>query len=374
MFVSNGLYRPDSSYLLLKNSKILAEYNRKFQKYDAAITLLTDIYKKERNIYNEASKNSDKINWIIEEKSDDHLKNETKESSEIPNESAVKIDDGEAASAMSPVTFEKPSEFVKYVDSLKVKRNINYRLGSTMSLIMYMYATKRDFSKAIRFQEEAEKYLMKSLNGNKNHIIIANFYQNTGDMYLRFEGKKYKDISYEWYDRSNKIHESIAGSKSIDCIYSIVDIGDVYLEKKSYSEAEAFYLFAKNKIEEIYGQDSIFKHRINSALVEVYTGLGTKEKGYDCAMDNVDIGMRQYGDNSIFCIGFYMSGMSANIQKGTHIIAENILTKMLRVLETENEIAYGNQYFFLASVLLGIVCYSAGKYDQAHMFFTGTLK
>ena len=91
-------------------------------------------------------------------------------------------------------------------------------------------------------------------------------------------------------------------------------------------------------------------------------------------MENVDIGMRQYGDNSIFCIGFYMSGMSANIQKGTHLIAENILTKMLRVLETENEIANGNQYFFLASILLGIVCYSAGKYDQAHMFFTGTMK
>ena len=243
-----------------------------------------------------------------------------------------------------------------------------------MSMIMYMYAAKRDFPKAIRFQEEAEKYLMKSVEDNKNHLIIANFYQNTGDMYLRFEGKNYKDIAYEWYDKANKILEIIVGNKSIDYIYSMVDIGDVYLEKKLYTEAEAFYLFVKSNIEEFYGSDSIFKHRINSALVEVYSGLGDKEKGYDWSMENIDLGMKLYGDGSIFCLGFYMSGMSANIQKGTHIIAENILTKMLRVLENANEVKFGNQYFFLASILLGIVCYSAGKFDQAHMFFTGTLK
>lgn len=340
--------------------------------------MLTDIYKKERKIFNEASKASEKISSIVEDQSEsaakEHPKEESKEDPQMQVESTDKIDDGVAASAIPVLKIDSQPEFVKYIDSIKIKREINYRLGATMSLIMYMYATKRDFSKAIRFQEEAEKFLMKSLNGNKNHIIIAHFYQNTGDMYLRFEGKKYKDIAYEWYDRANKILDSIVGGKSIDCIYSMADVGDVYLEKKSYAEAEAFYLFAKEKIEEIYGPDSIFKHRINSALIEAYSGLGTKDKGYDCAMENVDLAIKQYGDSSIFCLGFFMSGMSANIQKGTHLIAENILTKMLRVLETENEIAHGNQYFFLASVLLGIVCYSAGKYDQAHMFFTGTMK
>lgn len=69
-----------------------------------------------------------------------------------------------------------------------------------------------------------------------------------------------------------------------------------------------------------------------------------------------------------------MSGMSANVQRGNHNIAENILNKMLKVLESSGEIKNGNQYFFLASILLGVVCYTAGKFDQAHMFFTGTMR
>lgn len=91
-------------------------------------------------------------------------------------------------------------------------------------------------------------------------------------------------------------------------------------------------------------------------------------------MENVDLAQKLYGENSIFCLSYYMSGMSANVQKGTHNVAENILNKMLRVLEHENELKNGNQYFFLASILLGVVCYSAQKYDQAHLFFTGTMK
>ena len=45
--------------------------------------------------------------------------------------------------------------------------------------------------------------------------------------------------------------------------------------------------------------------------------------------------------------------------------------KCSKVKEKQNN---GNQYFFLASILLGIVCYSTGSYENALLFFAGTLK
>ena len=40
---------------------------------------------------------------------------------------------------------------------------------------------------------------------------------------------------------------------------------------------------ANKQIEEVYGESSVFKSRVNSSLVEVYTALGTlhKNKAYD---------------------------------------------------------------------------------------------
>ena len=90
-------------------------------------------------------------------------------------------------------------------------------------------------------------------------------------------------IAYENYEKSNKSLELVVGKTSIDFYLSMVDIGDVYLERKSYAEAEAFYQFCKSEIEQNYGKDSIFKHRINSALVEVYSSQKAegRDKSYE---------------------------------------------------------------------------------------------
>lgn len=187
--------------------------------------------------------------------------------------------------------------------------------------------------------------------------MMTKYLSTAGDIYLKYGGKTNLTRAYELYDESNKTLEAIVGKAGIDFIYSMTDIGDVYLEQKSLEEAEAFYTHSKSEVEKYYGADSIFKARINSSLIEVYSAMGNqnREKGYLCAMENIDLAQKIYGDMSIFCLSFYMSGMSANVQKGTHQIGENILNKMLRVLETSEEIAKGNQYFFLASVLLGVV-------------------
>ena len=171
-----------------------------------------------------------------------------------------------------------------------------------------------------------------------------------------------------------RFFESVLGSQSIEYIYSTCDIGDVYIEKKQYKEAEAFYQFCKSQIEEIYGVSSIFKHRVNSSLVEIYLSLGLKDKSYEWSMENIDLGIKLYGEESIFWLGFLMSGMSANIQRGSHEIAEAIVNKMLKILDSEGETKNGNQYFFLATLLLGIVSFSTGGYESAQLFFAGTLK
>jgi tetratricopeptide (TPR) repeat protein len=46
---------------------------------------------------------------------------------------------------------------------------------------------------------------------------------------------------------------------------------------------------------------------------------------------------------------------------------------MMKALEKSNELQNGNQFFFLASTLLGVVCYSNGNFEQAHLFFSGTM-
>ena len=61
------------------------------------------------------------------------------------------------------------------------------------------------------------------------------------------------------------------GEKSIDYLFSLCDIGDVFLERKEYDKAKSFYLLTWDKIQEYFGKDTIYQVRINSAIVELYT-------------------------------------------------------------------------------------------------------
>ena len=54
--------------------------------------------------------------------------------------------------------------------------------------------------------------------------------------------------------------------------------------------------------------------------------------------------------------------------------AENVLTKMMRILEARKELENGNQFFFVASNMIGLLLQSIGEYDRAYLFFDGTQK
>ena len=261
----------------MKHKRIVAEYNRKFQKYNQSIDLLLEILKNERKIYKELTNNI--ANKLINENEGEELQN-SEPAMKADSDDGLKVEDVDSAPTENSHAISK-TEFERTIDSLKIKRSIHYQLGITMSQIMYIHAVKRDYSKAVTFKTEAEKYLLESVNHDKNHYIIAQFYQNVGDMHLRIDGAKDKDIAYEFYDKANKIFELVVGNISIDYIYSLIDVADVYLEKRQYEEAEAFYQFGKSKIEEIYGVNSIFKHRVNSSLIEIYSVKGMKDKSYE---------------------------------------------------------------------------------------------
>jgi hypothetical protein len=196
-------------------------------------------------------------------------------------------------------------------------------------------------------------------------------------MHMKY-GKSAVDLetALSYYDKANGIIESMVGNKSISFLLSMVDIAEVYTQQKKYDKALGFLNFAKGQVATYYGEHSIFMNRVNSCLIEVYSEIGGQKSAlaYKLSMENVDLAMKQYGEESLFCLMYFMSGMSANVTNGTHNVAENILNKMLRTLESSGEIKNGNQFFFLASILLGVVCAHAGQHDQAHLFFTGTMK
>ena len=69
----------------------------------------------------------------------------------------------------------------------------------------------------------------------------------------------------------------ICGDISIDFLFSLCDLGDVFLEQKETAKAKSFYLLVAEKIKEHFGKDSIFLIRVNSALVELYTAEDAKD-------------------------------------------------------------------------------------------------
>jgi tetratricopeptide (TPR) repeat protein len=338
---------------------------------------LTQIYKEERQIFNQDKKKNQQITSISIESPRNHNsenheeaeKNEKDENQEVDQKEVV-ITEEEAPVVTNPTQ----SNNEKGDD--RINRNIKVRLGITMAEIMNIYSLKRDRVKSNRFKEEAEKFLREGLNEDKTHKYYVKYLGSVGDMLLRYGSKKELDQAYEAYDAENKALMSTVGKYDIDFINSMCDVGDVHFERKSYEEAEAFYGHWKVQFEEVYGKDNIFKTRVNSALVELYSAMGAeyRQKAYDMAMENVDTAMKYHGENSLFLLSFLMSGMSANIQKGLSNMAENMLTKMMRILEDKKEIQNGNQYLYLAWILLGVVWYSGGKYEQAHLYFTNTMK
>lgn len=311
------LYREgdEPTYEILKHKKLLANYYKKFQKHEKALEVLMDVYKAERKIYNATVKKSDQISALVEEpksasprKAGDEAKVvEMDQEDQKEEEKDVHNDAVEIVTEKSEQDKERSyqilqSQLSKRLESVRKSRNIKVRLGMTMIEIMSIYGTKRDKLKARRFKDEAAKYILEGVDGNKNHMHFIKYLSTAGDMHVKWGSKKDLDDAYNLYSEANKALEVIVGKKSIDFILSMVDIGDVHLERKSYEEAEAFYQFCKSQLEENYGKDCIFKHRINSALVEVYSAAGgeNRAKAYECAMENVEIAMLFYEEQSIF--------------------------------------------------------------------------
>ena len=106
-----------------------------------------------------------------------------------------------------------------------------------------------------------------------------------------------------------------------------------------------------------------------------------KNLNHEIACDNLELAQKQYGIESIFCLQSYLTLVSSFIrqidtdsEKTMSNSAENVLSRMMKVLEARKEIENGNQYFFVASNMIGLLLQSMGENDRAHLFFNGTLR
>jgi tetratricopeptide (TPR) repeat protein len=257
------------------------------------LEILLEIYKAERKIYNQTIKGVEIIESIEENHKDE----------EYTPEPVEDVKEPESPKSVKVLTEESSEPENTVVRSEKSSRNINIRLGVTMICIMIIYGVKKDRVKAQRFKEEAEKFILAGTEGNKQSEYYLKFLSSVGDMHMKY-GKSASDLeaSYSYYEKANRILENLVGNKSITFLLSMVDIAEVYTQQKKYNEAIAFLNFVKGQIITYYGEKSIFLNRVNSCLVEAYSEMGGQTSGmaYKLSMDNVDLAMSFYGENSLF--------------------------------------------------------------------------
>lgn len=60
------------------------------------------------------------------------------------------------------------------------------------------------------------------------------------------------------------------GENSITYLYALCDIGDVLLDQKEYEKAMSFFLLVKQKIQDLFGVDSIFLLKVDECLESYY--------------------------------------------------------------------------------------------------------
>jgi len=222
-------------------------------------------------------------------------------------------------------------------------------MATTFKLIMNTYSNMREFNKAETFEKQADRLYRKALGDDIGIVEVVSFNNLVGDIAIKKGGLKALEKAAEVYSSSSKILHDIVGENGIDFILSLLDIGDIHLEKKEYEQALSFYTLASDKVTKTFGEDSIFHHRINSSLVELYASKGDKtfKKCFELSMKNIEFAQKLYGEESLYCLSYYLSGISSAVQQheqGTpsQQLAEELLAKMMKVLESTGEIANGN--------------------------------
>lgn len=147
-----------------------------------------------------------------------------------------------------------------------------------------------------------------------NQVEYVSFLNILGDNKLKLGGKENYESALECYMDASQILREVCGEESMDFLLSLVDIGDVYLETKELEKAKSFYLLTLEKIISLFGPNCIFMQRINSALSELYTAMGTEEfKNETIALDNLRIAKETYGDQSIYLLSYFLQAISASV-------------------------------------------------------------
>ena len=105
---------------------------------------------------------------------------------------------------------------------------------------MSVYANKREFIKADKFETECRKQF-KKVFGDEPNSDLVNLNNVVGDNYIKRAGDKNLDKAFEVYQESSEILRELTNESSIDFLLSLLDIGDIHMERKEYDKAKGFY-------------------------------------------------------------------------------------------------------------------------------------
>jgi len=110
----------------------------------------------------------------------------------------------------------------------ETERNIKIRIASTLKQITNIYSNMRLYSYSKKFEVEAKKLYLEA--SDQNQIEYMSFLNILGDINLKIGTTESLQAALECYQESSTISNELMGDNSIDYLFSLCDIGDVFLE------------------------------------------------------------------------------------------------------------------------------------------------
>ncbi|MBI5542076.1 MAG: tetratricopeptide repeat protein [Bacteroidia bacterium] len=261
----------------------------------------------------------------------------------------------------------------KYNESLKIRENINDKVGISYSLnsIGLIYSTQGDYVKALEFYNKSLKISQALQNKSRISTTLYNMgvvYYNQGDI----------PKALEFYNKSLKIDEELGDKSGIS--FSLNTIGIIYDRQGDYTKAIEYYNKSLKILDEIGDKSAIAGAHINigniysdqddilkaleyyNKALKIYDEIGDKS-GVSLALNNIGI---VYSDEAVKAI----------INKNT-IKSDSLLKKSLdyniRSLAIREEI--GDKSGISASLVsIGVIYDKEGDYLKALEYFNRSLK
>jgi len=218
-------------------------------------------------------------------------------------------------------------------------------LPRELAEVIYYFLTK-DYQKAIISGEKAVKLYPQDV---RVYFLLGRAYRMIGELDLALLNFKKAEL----YTTSN-----------VDLAYLYREIGDTYLEKRSYDDALYYYNKALKIAIDTHDVKLLASLYLHCGIV-YEQGLGNSDKALECFQKALELVSEEL-DKAFVYMGFIVVYYS----KGDYNKAIEWGEKAFEIFEK-----YGNHYQSAILLLsLGEICRKAGKHDKAIHYLEEALK